>query len=169
MRLWFRSLVLGFFLLLFPIWLGLSSPARAVIVEQEEKTGQVLYQARQSLRDPSGRSWQVIAFKRVQPDDTVNVYLRLVGFPGTVDLAHPHPLVITTSLGQELTARDVTDRIFPDTDSPNVGQYDLQAVLPSLRPEIPVKLSLVTTDNTTINLFVPSPVLQEWATVAAMF
>jgi Protein of unknown function (DUF3122). len=53
-----------------------------------------------------------------------------VGFPGAVELDRAQPLTLTTSLGQTLTARDVSREISQDTPAlGNVGEYDIQLVL----------------------------------------
>ena len=158
------GLLLGLLLLV----VGISSPPMgAVILRHQEGLGQMLYQSRQTLRDPRGNSWQAIVFKRTQPDGESNLVLRLVGFPGTVALDHPCPLTIVSSLGQKFTTTDITDRILTEEDISNVGQYDLQPVIWSLRPELPIKLSLETQENAKISLFVSSRVIQEWLQVAA--
>lgn len=150
------------------LWIGvMPAPTYGKILQQQEGPHQILYQSRQTLKDTTGTSWQAIAFKRIQPDGDISLSLRLVGFPGAVALHHPQSLTIVTSLGQKFTAPDITDRIFTSEDISNVGQYDLQTVIADLRPEIPIKLSLGTQENATVEVFVPSPVIQEWVTVAA--
>ncbi|WP_373541206.1 DUF3122 domain-containing protein [Chamaesiphon sp.] len=84
-------------------------PAFATVTQIEEAPGQMLYQSRQNLRDRTGKSWQVVAFKRVRPDGSAMISLRLVGFLGAVELDHTQPLTLTTSMGQTLTAKDVTN------------------------------------------------------------
>ena len=51
-------------------------PAFATVTQIEEAPGQMLYQSRQNLRDRTGKSWQVVAFKRVRPDGSEMVSLR---------------------------------------------------------------------------------------------
>ena len=48
---------------------------------------------------------------------------------------------------------------------PNVGQYDIQPLLPQLQAEIPLKLTLQTRGGEAINLSVPSSFVQEWQTI----
>ncbi|NJM68224.1 MAG: DUF3122 domain-containing protein [Acaryochloris sp. RU_4_1] len=165
---WF--LLLGTLVFLFLLGMGrfAAPPAAAMITQQEESANQILYQSRQTLKDRNELSWQAIAFKRIRPDGEVTFNLRLVGFPGEVELEHPHPLAITTSMGQAFSAADVSREIYTDTPaSPNVGQYDLQLILPQLSEVVPVRLSLPTTDGSVVALDVSSEVIQEWQTVAA--
>jgi hypothetical protein len=166
MRLGLTGLLLG---LLF--WLGgggLVLPASAVILQQTEAPGQILYQSRQTLKDRTAQGWQAIAFKRIRPEGESVLTLRLVGFPGVTDVQHPQPLELVTSLGQRYEAPDITDQVFGSAaPEGNVGQYDLQELLPVLKPEIPLQLFLQATDGTTVVIPVPTGVIQEWQKVAA--
>ncbi|MGG6242386.1 DUF3122 domain-containing protein [Nodosilinea sp. AN01ver1] len=150
--------------------LGLFNPASAAaaIRQLEEAPGQVVYQSRQPLQDRQGHSWQAIAFKRIRPDGSTSVALRLVGFPGVANLDHDQPLILTNSLGKTLTAADDSGKIFTDAAAPepNVGQYDLQDLLPQLQTEIPLQLTLPTADGRGVSLTVPSALIAEWKTVA---
>jgi hypothetical protein len=163
--LWLGALILG-------IWLGLglfNLPSAAAVIRQlEEAPGQVVYQSRQTLKDQHGNSWQAIAFKRIRPDGSTSVALRLVGFPGVAAIDRSHPLTLTNSLGKTLTAADDSGKVFNDeaTPEPNVGQYDLQLLLPQLQTEIPLQLTLPTVDGNGVSLTVPSALITEWKTVA---
>ncbi|NJK64657.1 MAG: DUF3122 domain-containing protein [Synechococcaceae cyanobacterium SM2_3_1] len=165
-RLGLIGLLLG---LLF--WLGggsLALPVAAVILQQTEAPGQVLYQSRQTLTDRSAQGWQAIAFKRIRSEGESILTLRLVGFPGVTDVQHPHPLALVTSLGQRYQAPDITDQVFGASDPEgNVGQYDLHEILPVLKPEIPLQLFLQASDGTTVVIPIPGRVMREWQKVAA--
>jgi hypothetical protein len=140
------------------------APAQAALRQLEEAPGQVVYQSRQTLKDRQGNSWQAIAFKRIRPDDTEVIYLRLVGFPGTAQLDHSQPLTLTDSMGQTLTAADVSQEMFTDKTQikPDVGQYDLQPILMQLSSAIPLRLILPTLDGTEIILNVSPEMVGEW-------
>lgn len=143
-------------------------PAFATITQIEEATGQMLYQSRQNLQDQTGKSWQAIAFKRIYPDGSAMVSLRLVGFPGAVEFDRTQPLTLTTSLGKTFTAKDVSSKISQDTSAlANVGEYDIQLVLPQLQAEIPLHLTLPMVTGTSIKLQIPSTAIQEWQTISA--
>jgi hypothetical protein len=142
---------------------GSPLPAFATVTQTEEYTGQMLYQSRQNLQDQTGNSWQAIAFKRIHPEGSAIVSLRLIGFFGGVELDHTQPLTLTTSLGQTLTAKDISNEISQDTPTlGNVGEYDIKLVLSQLQAEIPVNLILSTIDGESISLSVPSAVIEEW-------
>lgn len=171
-----RKILSGFLLLgvlVLSIWLGLgrvtTPQATAAIRQLEEAPGQIVYQSRQTLKDRHGNSWQAIAFKRIRPDGTTSFSLRLVGFPGVVEIDRSQPLSLTNSLGKTLTAADTSSQIFTESavPEPTVGQYDLQPLLSQLQSEIPLKLTLRAIDGEAINLSVPPALIQEWQTVAS--
>jgi hypothetical protein len=85
-----------------------------------------------------------------------------------VEFDHTQPLTLTTSMGETLTARDISSEISQDTPTPiNVGEYDLQSVLPQLQSEIPLYLTLPMVTGSAIKLQIPFTVLREWQTMAA--
>jgi hypothetical protein len=106
----------------------------------------------------------VVLFKRIKADGSTTINLRLVGFPGTTEFAHPQPLKITTNKGEVLAAEDLFAQNAPAT---NVGQYDLQNILPQLPTAGSVHLSLIMSDHRAIDLPIPAEVMLEWQTLAA--
>ncbi len=164
-----RLLLLGALVLSVFLGLGIvtTPQASAAIRQLEEAPGQVVYQSRQTLKDQHENTWQAIAFKRILPNGKTSLELRLVGFPGVVELDHTQPLLLTNSMGKTLTAADISSRIFtdPTNSESNVAQYDIQPLLPQLQAEIPLKLTLPTLDSKGINLLVPSSFVQEWQTL----
>jgi hypothetical protein len=159
-------LLLGALILLLLLGLGkfATPPAAAAIRQMEEAPGQILLQSRHTLRDERGNSWQVVLFKRIKADGSTTINLRLVGFPGTTEFAHPQPLKITTNKGEVLAAEDLFAQNAPAT---NVGQYDLQNILPQLPTAGSVHLSLIMSDHRAIDLPIPAEVMLEWQTLAA--
>ncbi|MHC5730971.1 MAG: DUF3122 domain-containing protein, partial [Nostoc sp.] len=78
------------------------------------------------------------------------------------------PLTLTTSLGQTLTAKDISSEISQDTPTPaNVAEYDIKSVLPQLQAEIPLQLTLPMVTGSPIKLQIPSTAIQEWQTISA--
>jgi len=147
----------------------LNSPsAMAAIQRIEEAPGQVVYQARQTLKDQHGNSWQAIAFKRIGANGQTHFNLRLVGFPGVVEINHSQPLTLTNSLGTTLTANeDLSGLLTEATKSGlNVGQYNLQPVLSELRTELPLKIILPTLGDESVVLPVSPALVQEWQSLA---
>jgi len=164
---WFIVGGLVFFLILIGVEMLGMEPASAAIRQFEEAPGQVLSQSRQTLKDQYENSWQAIAFKRVLPDDSTILALRLVGFPGTVEIDRDQDLALTNSLSKTLRAKDVSDRIFADDaiPEPSVGQYDMAPLIHELAPIMPLKLSLPTTQGEPVELWVPPALIKEWQTL----
>lgn len=159
-------LLLGALVLTILLGLGIvTTPhANAVIQQLEEAPGQMLYQSRKTIKDQYGNSWQVIVFKRIPANGKISFQLRIVGFPGVAEIDRSKPLLLTNSLGKTLTAVDVSSNIFTNANSleSNVGQYDLQPLLPQLQAEIPLKLTIPTLGNQAIHLLCPPSFVQEW-------
>ncbi|MCP2728657.1 DUF3122 domain-containing protein [Limnofasciculus baicalensis] len=142
-------------------------PAFAAVTQMEEYPGQMLYQSRQNLQDQNGNSWEVVAFKRIHPEGSATVSLRLVGFLSTVEFDRRQLLTLTTSLGQTLTAKDISGEIYQNIPTPaNVAEYDILPILLQLQPEIPLQLTLPMVTGSSINLEIPSTVIQEWRTIS---
>lgn len=141
---------------LYLLW-GNPAPVFASIHRYPEGSDHVMYRSKLGLRDRRDRSWQVILFKRMSAGQVENFHLRLVGFPGWVEVVHRAPLTLTTATGKTWRAEDVTDLSLP----PNVGEYDLAPVILELEGTPAMELSLpLTTEAAEIP--VPPFVVREW-------
>jgi hypothetical protein len=154
----FLSLILSLIFLLSVSW-GNPPSAEAIISYQEEAPGQILSQSRHTLRDNRGESWQVILFKRLKDKKVQRVDLRLVGFPDTATFIHPQPLTLTTTQGKSLQA---SDRFAQKSPAPNVGEYDLEDILPQLATVQEIKLGLPLENHPSTYIKIPLPVVLEW-------
>jgi hypothetical protein len=153
-------------LLVLLLGLGGQSPASATLLYTADSSGAVLVQSRWTLRDTERHSWQVIAFKRVEPDGReAGLVLRLVGFPGVVEIVHPQPIGFVDLKGQSQFAVDASDQISAHPPA-HVGQYDLQSVLLQL-PFERLQLELPLQSGTT-GIRVSPAMLEEWQTVASV-
>ena len=110
------------------------------------------------LEDQSGKVWQVVLFKKVYSDQPSNLNLRLVGFPGSVELIHSQPLRITTNTGKVWNANDI---FLDEAPAPTIGQYDFTEILPQLPPES-LTLGIPLPGTKFMNISVPIHVLKEW-------
>lgn len=136
-------------------------PADAKLQLHHDAPGQIHYHSQQSLLDRSGHAWQVVLFKQFRNEPTA-IHLRLVGFPGVVEVAHPQPLEIITAKGQIFTAADVYPEKSPAV---NVGEYNLTDVLPKLgsdRLEIWIKVK-----GESLAIEIPAVLVQEWQWLAS--
>lgn len=131
-------------------------------VSSLEAPGQILYHSQQTLKDQSGKSWQVGLFKHIYPNQVTSLELRLMGCSGSAELIHPQPLKITTSAGKVLTAKDV---FLEEAPAPTIGQYYFKDILPQL-PTEELLLSLPL-GGRFIDIEVPQFVVQEWQEIAA--
>lgn len=145
--------------LMFFVSLSYPQSAKALIRQQEEVPGQMLYQARHTLWDNRGESWQVILFKRIKDNQVKDVDLRLVGFPEQTNFIHPQPLVMTTNQGQIFQAEDLFAEKSPGA---NVGQYDFKTILPKLSTAQGIELNLPLKNDDPTYLTIPLPVILEW-------
>lgn len=157
-------LLCGLILLSFCIPVNLICPsAIAVLREYQDAPGVTRYQSQHSLRDATGYAWQVVLFKQFPPDRSPQFILRLVGFPGIVDIAHPQPLEITTSSSKLLTA---TDLFATESPAPNVAQYNVTDVITQLPQNTFLKLSIPLVKNKNISLKLPTSIVIEWQWLA---
>ncbi|MCU0517401.1 MAG: DUF3122 domain-containing protein [Oscillatoria sp. Prado101] len=155
-------LICGLILWLF-LGLGNPYPAVAAVSQMEEAPGQILVRSRHTLQDETGKSWQVVLFKRLKAGEGESLNLRLVGFPGVAEFSHPQPLEITAAKGEALTA---ADRFAAGAPAANVGEWDLLEILPQLPKNSPVRLSLPLGQNQSLKMRVPLPVVLEWQDIA---
>lgn len=136
-----------------------SQPALASIHIYPESSTQIMYRSRQSLRDISDRAWQTVLYKRIKSGKLITLNLRLVGFPGIIELAHPQELQITTGTGKVWNAEDVlVDSSFPA----NVGEYDFLEVMKKLDSNTPLRINIPLQDESQAELVVPIFAVKEW-------
>ena len=150
-------LLLGSSLLFFLSFLTICPPATALLRQHHETPNVLRYHAQDSLKDRDGNTWQVLLFPD-NSDSTTVYYLRLVGFPEVNSFIHPQSLEILTSQGETFTIADVYAESSP---APNVGQYDLTAILARLPLKGNLKLSVPLRERN-LSLKIPREVLAEW-------
>ena len=137
----------------------ITQPAFAVLRQHQDAPGIMRYHSQESLRDKAGNAWQVVLFKKISPGQPTRLNLRLVGFPGLVEVKHPHSLEIVTADGRLLTATDVFTR---DAPAPNVAQYDVTDVLSQLPLNESLTLSIPRPGNQNLTLEIPPFLVNEW-------
>jgi hypothetical protein len=148
------------------LWAALPKLAVAGIHTYYERPGQVTVRSRQSLRDFSDRAWQAIAFKRFQGETLQGIYLRLVGFPGAVQVDRQRTITLTAPTGQQLQLDGAID---PQTKAlpTNVGQYDLQPLLANLDNPLPLELQVPLMNGAVAEFAIAPFIVQEWLQVKA--
>ena len=109
------------------------SPAQASIHTYPEPERQTtMYRSRLSLRDDQDLAWQTILYKRIQDHQVTEVNLRLISFPGQLNLSHPHALQVEQN-NHNLTLVDET-LLDPQlqTVQSSLAQYDARPLLLAL-------------------------------------
>ena len=130
-----------------------------------KEADQWVYQAQKILPDTDGNLWEVTALKQMG-EGYRRVYLRLMTQSQTVQLDAAQPLLVETESGQHLTAPNQTRYYFNGMLlEPNIGQYDIQVLLPQIKGERSLQLQLPTQEDSPIILLIASDVLDEWMTV----
>lgn len=139
---------------------GNIQPALASIHAYPISTNQIMYRSQQSLRDRRGSSWQLVLYKTVNFGKVETLNLRLVGFPGLAEIAHPQSLQIATAYDKVWEAEDaLINSSFPA----NVGEYDFIEVMKQLDREMPLWLTIpLRGDRANIELVVPPFAVKEW-------
>lgn len=140
--------------------------AQASIHVYHERPGQTTIRSKQSLRDRNDRSWQAILFKRYRPDGLEGMYLRLVGFPGVVDIAPQKPLSIDTGTTLNWQAQPKLDPPTPALPS-NTNQYDVADMIAGLQKAVPLTLRVPLQGKAPSEIVMPPYAVQEWRDLAA--
>ncbi|MGD1864910.1 MAG: DUF3122 domain-containing protein [Phormidesmis sp.] len=142
------------------------SPFVASLHTYQELPGQTTFRSKQSLRDRTDRSWQVIVFKRYQADTLQGLYLRLVGFPGLVALDEQKPLKISTGSSLEWQASPELDPQTPSLPE-NAGQYNVAETMTALAGDIPLQIDIPLEGGSVAQLVVPPFAVKEWRELVA--
>lgn len=143
-----------------------TAPAQASVHTYHERPGQTTLRSQQSLRDRNDRSWQAILFKRYSADGLEGIYLRLVGFPGVVDVNPQKPLLINTGTSLRWQATPKLDPPTPALPS-NTNQYDVADAMGDLQKAIPLTLMVPLQGKAPSEIIVPPYAVKEWRELAA--
>jgi hypothetical protein len=133
--------------------------ALALLRQHHDSPGVLRYHSQVSILDEFGYAWQVLLFKQNYNHPVRDLRLRLVAFPGVVEIAHPQPLEIEAAGGKLLTASDVYALTAP---APNVGEYNLIDVLPQLPTTDALKLHVPVKGEKPLVLNIPQSLVTEW-------
>ena len=157
-------LVLGLTLLLMVLW---TAPVALAEVQFLKEADQWVYQSQQSLPDVSGNPCQVTVLKPMEQGKQ-GVFLWLTTQADDIELDAAQPLTLETQSGQKLSAPNLTQQYFIGAlPAANVGQYDIQMLLPDLKDVSSLELTLPTKTVDAVKLLIPHDVLEEWLHVGA--
>ncbi|MEA5583338.1 DUF3122 domain-containing protein [Nodularia harveyana UHCC-0300] len=155
-HLW-RCVLVILIALTFVGWAGES--AQALLREHHDSPGVLHYHSQVSIKDDQGYAWQVVLFKQNYDNPVKELRLRVVGFPGVAEIAHPQPLEIEAASGKLLSASDAYGLTAP---AANVGEYEVTNILPQLPTTDALKLYVPTASGTPLVLKIPNNVVTEW-------
>lgn len=142
-------------------------PTHADVRQFQESADQVIYESRTKLYDSNNNVWRAIAFNRMNDDGDSSLRLRIVGYPNSDAVLHPHPLIISSVEANAIELDDVSDELFTDDPSVgNVGQYDLGSVISDIPEKVELVISLPTSDGDEIRLTLSPLDVQEWKALA---
>jgi Protein of unknown function (DUF3122) len=133
--------------------------AHALLRQHHDSPDVLRYHSQVSIKDEKGYAWQVLLFKQNYNNAVKELRLRLVAFPGVVEIAHPQPLLIETAERKLLTASDAYALNAP---APNVGEYELTDVLAKLPTTDALKLYVPVSFGKPLVLNIPNTVVTEW-------
>jgi hypothetical protein len=133
--------------------------AQALLRQHHDSPNVLRYHSQVSIKDEKGYAWQVLLFKQNYNSPVKDLRLRLVAFPGVVELAHPQPLLIETATGKLLNASDAYALTAP---APNVGEYNLTDILPKLPTTDALKLYVPLSSGQQLVLNISNTVVTEW-------
>ncbi|MBE9053414.1 DUF3122 domain-containing protein [Nostocales cyanobacterium LEGE 11386] len=133
--------------------------AQALLRQHHDSPGVLRYHSQVSVKDKQGYAWQVLLFKQNYENPVKDLRLRVVGFPGVVEIAHPQPLEIEAASGKLLSASDAYALTAP---APNVGEYNLTDVLAKLPTTDALKLYVPLKSDEPLVLNIPQSVVTEW-------
>ncbi|PZO20702.1 MAG: hypothetical protein DCF25_06285 [Leptolyngbya foveolarum] len=153
-------ILVGSVLFFVPSAIAIPLPLASIHTYQEQP-GQTTFRSKQSLRDRSDRSWQVILFKRYQAQDIQGLYLRLIGFPGMVSVNQKQPITIATGASTQWQANAELDPQTPELPE-YAAQYDVAQAISEIKGDIPLQVSIPLGDGSTAQLVVPPFAVHEW-------
>ncbi|MEH2117220.1 DUF3122 domain-containing protein [Nostoc sp.] len=133
--------------------------AQALLRQHHDSPGVLRYHSQISIKDEKGYAWQVLLFKQNYNSPLKDLRLRLVAFPGVVEIAHPQPLLIKTAAGKLLSASDAYALTAP---VPNVGEYNLTDILRKLPTTDALKLYVPVSSGEQLVLNISNTVVTEW-------
>lgn len=150
---------------IFLMCISMMPPAQASIHVYPETDTTTMYRSRQTLQDDQGQAWQAILFKRIQSGQVIAFNLRLVGFPGQVNVKHAADLRLA-QVSRTWVASDNT-LITPQLSqvSTSVGEYDVMPLMKELDLASRMEITLTLDRGGTRTLIVPKSMVMEWLTL----
>ena len=116
----------------------------------------------ESLKDLDYQTWQIIVYPSVQ--DSKNLILRIVGYPGSLRIDHPTNLIVNSGR-KTWDLKDITktNKLKVETLNDSFAEFDLSLLISELDKSRPLRLRLPDLIN---DLPIPPYLVSEWRSLA---
>ena len=116
----------------------------------------------ESLKDLDCQTWQIIVYPSVQ--DSKNLILRIVGYPGSLRIDHPTNLIVNSGR-KTWDLKDITktNKLKVETLNDSFAEFDLSPLISELDKSRPLRLRLPDLIN---DLPIPPYLVSEWRSLA---
>ena len=116
----------------------------------------------ESLKDLDYQTWQIIVYPSVQ--DSKNLILRIVGYPGSLRIDHPTNLIVNSGR-KTWNLKDITktNKLKVETLNDSFTEFDLSPLISELDKSRPLRLRLPDLIN---DLPIPPYLVSEWRSLA---
>ncbi len=116
----------------------------------------------ESLQDFDYQTWQIIVYP--SPNESKNLILRIVGYPGSLRIDHPTKLIVESGI-KNWNLKDITknSKIKLETLNDSVAEFDLSTIVADLDKNRPLRLKLPGLIN---DLPIPPYLVSEWRSLA---
>ena len=116
----------------------------------------------ESLKDIDYQTWQIIVYRSAQ--DSKNLILRIVGYPGSLRMDHPTNLIVNSGR-KTWDLKDITktNKLKVETLNDSFAEFDLSTLISELDKNRPLRLRLPDLIN---DLPIPPYLVSEWRSLA---
>ena len=126
------------------------------------KQRQEIQRSLESLKDLDYQTWQIIVYP--SSEDSKNLILRIVGYPGSLRIDHPTNLIVNSGR-KTWDLKDITknSKIKHETLDDSAAEFDLSILIAELDKNRPLRISLPGLIN---DLPIPPYLVSEWRSLA---
>ncbi len=132
--------------------------SKVTVIDQRKEIKRSL----ESLKDLDYQTWQIIVYP--SSNESKNLILRIVGYPGSLRIDHPTDLVVKSGR-KTWNLKDITknSKIKVESLNDSAAEFALSSLIPELDKNRPLRLSLPGLIN---DLPIPPYLVSEWRSLA---
>ena len=136
------------------------SYADSIVTSNDQK--KEIKRSLESLKDLDYQTWQIIVYPSSQ--DSKNLILRIVGYPGSLRIDHPTNLIVNSGR-KTWDLKDITktNKLKVETLNDSFAEFDLSPLISELDKSRPLRLRLPDLIN---DLPIPPYLVSEWRSLA---